>query len=425
MPLPLFTAARRPASVCAVVLACAALWSGQAGAQQAGDSPVFRLGLSAGLIASDNRGLDATSAGSTFEYFSRLDFGLTFATPIQQLEISGNIDLRQVNGAESSALRNGFVEPDLAIGYARQSRDATLSVNLRFSETDVSSNTLEDVIGVPDPVLVTEDGTRRNTVLDTELELRRRAPFGVTLFAGFTGLRYSDTSSTTLTDQDRFRIGTRLRFDLNPSTRLGVTLRYSTFEDLDTAQGVRETYQVRATLRQELGNGDATFRFSATDTEDGTRYTLSAGRSLRTALWDVSGSLGLTRDLRGDVLPVASLNVSRTLQDGTLEASFERRFASGSDDEEQQITSLSVSYARQLTALTRFNTSLSYSETDETGAVATSSFGTLGVSLQRSLTADVSLNVGLQHRVSEDSNGVRARDNRLSITLRRDLTTRR
>lgn len=410
----------------ALALACVVALPGGLDAQQAGAPPALRFGLTTEAVYSSNRGLDATSLGGTFEYIARLDFGVTFATPVQQLEISGDFGLRHVTGAERGTLDTGLVEPNLAIRYARQSRDAELSLALRSNELDVSSASLEEVLGVPVPVLVTEDGTRRTTVFDTELDLRRRAPFGITLSAGFTGLRYSNTTSPTLSDQDRFRLKALLRLDLTPSMRATLDLGYSTFEDFGTAQGLRETYTLNGNLRQDLRNGDASFSFGATMTEDGERYTIGAGRSITTALWEVSGSVGLTRDIAGDVLPDASLDLVRTLPDGSLAARFSRRVASGVDDDEEQITSLSVTYAKQLTPLTSFNTSLTFSETDPTAAGSnSSSVGTLGVGLERTLAQGLQLNLGFQHRVTENVAGIRARDNRLSVSLRRDLSARR
>ena len=414
-------------AVWALAVACAATLPGGLGAQQAGAPPALRFGLTTEAVYSSNRGLDAPSQGGTFEYIARLDFGVTFATPVQQLEISGDFGLRHVTGAERGTLDTGLVEPNLAIRYARQSRDAELSLALRSNELDVSSASLEEVLGVPVPVLVTEEGTRRTTVFDTELDLRRRAPFGITLSAGFTGLRYSNTTSPTLSDQDRFRLKALLRLDLTPSMRATLDLGYSTFEDFGTAQGLRETYTLNGNLRQDLRNGDASFSFRATMTEDGERYTIGAGRSITTALWEVSGSVGLTRDIAGDVLPDASLDLVRTLPaDGSLAARFSRRVASGVDDDEEQITSLSVTYAKQLTPLTSFNTSLTFSETNPTAAGSnSSSVGTLGVGLERTLAQGLQLNLGFQHRVTENVAGTRARDNRLSVSLRRDLSARR
>jgi hypothetical protein len=409
----------------AAAIACAATLPGNVSAQQSNDIPALRFGLSTGIVANDNRGLDANSQGSTVELISRLDFGLTFATPIQQLTLDGEIGLRKVSGAESDNLQNGLVNPNLAIGYARQSRDAQFSANLRINESDVSTSSLLNVLGVPDPELVTQDGTRRSTVFDTELELRNRSPFGITLSAGYTGLRYSNVSSASLSDQDRFRLGARFRFDLTPVTQATLDLRYSTFEDLASTVGVRETYELDAGLSQDLRTGDISFLVGATSTEDGDRYSLSVGRSLRTPLWELGGTLGVTRASNGNISPTATLEVSRALVDGSLQASFSRSVDSGVDDDEEQITSVSLAYDRQFTATTSFNASFSFNETDPTGAANSSSLTTLGVSLQRRLTPNWEMDLGLEHRISKSTLGTRARDNLLSVMLRHDLSARR
>ena len=408
------------------MFACAAALPCAVAAQQSGDTPSLRLGLTTSVVAHDNRGLDDPSAGSTFEYTTRLDFGVTFATPIQQLAVSGDIGLRHVNGAESDSLDSGLVEPSLNIGYARQSRDAELTVDLRYSEVDISSSSLENVIGVPDPTLVTAEGTRRNLVFDTSLELRRRAPFGVTFFAGYTSLRNSDAAASTLADQDRFRVGADLRFDLTPTSQLNVNLSYRTFEEFNPPAELRETFRLDAGLRQELRNGDASFNFGITSTEDGERFTLSAGRTLITPVWEFGASLGFTREVDGDIAPIGTLNLTRDLPDGSLGASFSRRVTAGSDDEEDEITAFDLTYDKQLNALTNFSANLSFRETDPTAAGSNAtSLGTIGVSLSRSLTPTWQMDFGLQHRISKNSVGTRARDNRLSISLRRDLTARR
>lgn len=418
--IPLWT---RFGAVTAVALVCALPQA--ALAQQSGDTPGFRLGLTNSFVANDNRGLDGTSQGSTFEFITRLNFDLTFATPIQQLEISGDIGLRTLSGAESDTLDTGLVDPNLTIGYARQSRDAALSVDVFHRQADASTSAFEFLPGVPDPTLVTADGTRLTYGFDTSLELRRRAPFGMTFTAGSTALRYSDGAAATLSDQDRFRLGANFRFDLNPTTRATLDLRYSTFEDFGTPEGVRETYSLNSSLRQTLPNGAATMSFGVTSTPEGERYTLSAGRSIETAVLELGGTFGLTRAIDGDIYPTGTVDLTRTLPDGSLGASLSRSIAAGSNDNEQEITSLNLSYAKQFSRGTSFNATFSYSETDPTGAGATTSLSSVGINLERNLTANWQMSVGLQHRISEGATGIRARDNRLSIDLRSDLFVRR
>lgn len=87
-----------------------------------------------------------------------------------------------------------------ALAYGRQSRDARLDVDVFVNEQDVSSSELQFIEETANFDLLEDTGTQRQFGFDTALELRRRSPFGITLSAGFTGLRFSDTDDPDLTD---------------------------------------------------------------------------------------------------------------------------------------------------------------------------------------------------------------------------------
>ena len=392
--------------------------------QSIDDAPSLRFGVSTGLTTNSNRGLDVDTRGTTVEAFTRFDFGATFATPIQQLDLSGDITLRALDGPERDSLSEGLVDPNLRLAYTRTARDAELRVTAFARQSEVTTATDEiDLISLES---ITDDATRLQYGFDTALELRRQAPFGVTLSTGYTGLRFSDTSAaSTLTDQDRFRFGVALRFDINPTTRATLDARLSTFEDDGTDEGRRDTFALNGTWRQTLPTGSVAFRAGATFTEDGERYSLSAARTASTELWEVTGRLGASLSVDGDLFPIGEVNVTHTLATGALSANLSRSLNAGSDDEEQRVTSVGLSYNQQITALTQFNLNATYRETDPTGDSASSSFGTVGVSVQHTLAPGWQMNVGFDRRVSDTSTRDAARDNRLSIFVRRDLTARR
>ncbi len=395
--------------------------SGHGLAQQT-QEPGLRLGITTGLVANDNRGLDDPSLGSTYEAFTRFDFGVTFATPIQQLDISGDITLRALNGAEDGFISDGLVDPNLRLRYAREARDARLSVDVFARETETSTLVLE-FDGI-DLAQVNDDATRLRYGFSTELELRRRAPFGVTLSTGYTALRYSDTTSTTLTDQDRYRLGARFRFDIAPSVQGILNAQFSTFEDDGTAEGRRDTFSLTGRLTQELRNGSAGIRSNATRTEDGERYSLSLVRRVELPLWEIDSSLGVAQGSSGDTFPIGTLEVSHSLPAATLSASLSRSVRSGINDNEQLANAIQFNYLQQLNDLSRFSLAASYRENDPTGAGGTSSLGSIGLNYQRDLAPGWQMNVGIDHRISRSAAGIRARDNRLSVSLRRDLTAR-
>ena len=391
---------------------------------QSEDGPLLRFGVTTGAQYNTNRTLDAADPGSTTELSTQLDFLARFATPIQSLELSGDVGLRNVSGAEADDLPGGIVNPNVRLRYTRQSRDAQLTANAFYSERDVSASELQFDPVTADFDLLDTSGTQRNFGVDTSLELRRRAPFGLTLSAGFTGVRFSGTNDPDLSDEDRFRAGLRLRFDINPVTQAVVDTRFSTFEDFGDAEGRRDTLSLDASLRRDLANGNLLSRANATDTEDGTRYTLSAGRSFETALWQVTGTVGATREVSGDVVFVGGVDLAHELPRGELTFGFDQSVRSGTDDEEQLVTSINLGYRTQLTQLTSFNAGFSFTDRDATAGGDDGRFATLSLGLQHQLSRDLSLSVALERRVSDEDGRDRIDDNVLRINLRRAFVGR-
>lgn len=394
-------------------------------AQDQNDGPILRLGLSTSAQFNTNRSLDADDTGSTTDLSTRLDFLLRFATPIQSLDISGDVGLRTVNGATEDEQATGIVDPSLRFGYTRQSRDAQLDANAFYVERDVFASELQFDPVTADFDLLDTSGTQRQFGFDARLELRRRAPFGITLSAGFTGLRFSDTTDPDLTDEDRFRAGLGLRFDLNPVTQATVDARLSTFEDFGTGEGRQDTYTLNTAVRRTLSNGSLRLSANIEDTEDGTRYTLRGSRGFETEFWQMTGSLGLTREIDGDVTAIGGIDLAYDLPNGAITAEFDRTVRSGTDDEEEEVTSLALGYRTELNALTGFNAQFSFTDRKATGVGDDGRFATLSLAVQRQLTRDWSLNVGLEHRIVDDDSSGRADDSLLRVSLRRDLLARR
>ncbi len=386
-------------------------------------APSQSFGITTGLVYNDNRGLDDTSQGSTTEFFTRLDVGLVFGTPIQSLTINGDLTLRGLDGAEAGNISDGLTDPNLRLRYNRQARNAQLTVSAFAREAETQTQVAE--LDGLDLVLVSDDATRLTYGYDAELELRREAPFGITLSHGFTGLRYSDTTSTSLRDQDRYQFGAAFRFDLNPVLQALVNTRYSTFEEDGSAAGLRETYALDASLRQTLPDGLFGVTANITSVEEGERYSLSLERRVEREAWSLSGDLGLTHSVSGDTFPTATLDARYTLPNGSLGLNLNHAIRSGLSDNEQEFSAIRFNYLHNLDTVSSLSVNLNYSETNPTGTGGTSSLGTIGLGYQRELAPGWQMNVGLDRRVSTNSAGATARDNRLSLSVRRALFARR
>lgn len=405
----------------AVLAVCAGALPAPASAQQ--QPPSQRFGITTGLAFNDNRGLDAPSQGDTTEVFTRFDFGLVFATPLQSLSLNGDITLRGLDGAEAGSIPDGLTNPNLRLSYNRAVRDSQITVTAFARETETST-LVEELDGL-DLTLVNEDATRLSYGVNGELELRRDAPFGITLLAGYTGLRYSDTISTALQDSTRASIGTRLRFNFNPVLQGTLTARFESFDE-DGTPGTRETTSLDGTLRQTLQAGSFGVNANVTSVEEGERYTLSVSRGIEGPLWQATGTFGLTQGTNGDTFPTGTLDYRQEFEIGAMSVNLTHAIRSGIDDEEREFTAARFNYARPLSPVSSLTVSAAYSETDPTTAgTGTTSLGSVGLGYQRDLAPGWQMNMGVSHRVSTDAAGTTARDNSLSLSVRRELSARR
>lgn len=385
------------------------------------DTPRQTIGLSTGIIFNDNRGLDDPSQGDTTELFTRLDFGLVFATPLQSLSLTGDVILRGLDGAEEGNISDGLTDPNLRLSYNRAVREAQLTFTAFASQAETS--TLVQELDGLDFTTVTDNATRLTYGFDTSLELRRTDPFGVTLSTGYTGLRYSDTTSTALLDQDRFRLGADFRFDINPVLQANLRTRYSTFESDGNA--LRETYRLNGSLERDLPTGRIGVEAGVTGVEEGERYSVGVTRRIEGPLWEVGGRLGIEQGVSGSNFASGSLNIAHELENGSLGLNLDHGLRSGLEDNEQEFTTVQFNYARQLSAVSTLNLDLSYRETSPTGAGNTASLGTIGVSYARDLAPGWQMNMGLNRRISTNRAGATARDNSLSLSVRRELSALR
>lgn len=403
------------------LMACAFLTCGTAQAQTA---PSQSFGVTTGLAYNDNRGLDDPSQGSTTELFTRFDIGLVFATPIQSLTLDGDITLRALDGAESGGIPDGLTDPNLRLRYNRAVRNSRLTLTAFARETETST-LVEELDGL-DLTLVNDDATRLSFGYTAELELRREAPFGITLLAGYTGLRYSDTTSATLQDQDRSNLGVRFRFDINPVLQASLTARHTTFEE-DGTPGQRETTSLDGSLTQTLPTGSFGLNANITSVEEGERYTLGLSRGIEGPLWQATGTLGVTEGENGDTFPTGTLDYRRSFaNEGALSINLNHAVRSGLNDTQQEFTRVQINYAQPLSNASSLNLSAAYSETNPTAVgVGTTSLSTIGLGYQRVLAEGLSMDFGLNHRVSTNSLGTTARDNRVSLSVRRELSARR
>lgn len=391
---------------------------------------LLSFGTSFGFIADDNPDLDPDGSEGTVDAFISTDLLFRRATRVQSLALSGNAQFRNDDGSDAGASSGGLAQSNLNLDYRRESADTALGVTAglrrdRVEYLDLLAIDIDDDLIIDEIDAIGRTGTRLNYRLDTTLELRRRAPLGVTLSAGLSGVDYSDTNDPDLTDEERRRAGLGLRFTFNPVLRGTVDVDYEDFEDPDGDEDDRDELSVGARLSRNLPTGSIGLRTTVTSTDDGERLTLGLSRVLETPLWIVSGDIGVTRQVAGDVTPVAQIDVSRDLPAGQISTGLRRSVRTDSDGDETVLNALSVNYAREVNPTLTMSMGLSYVGTEPSGDESSDSFAAARVDFRKALTRDWSLNLGLEHRSEDDGDIGQASSNRLSLSLRRAFVTPR
>jgi hypothetical protein len=430
------------------VLAAAALGlapGGSAWAQDGGQGSAreLTLGVSSSLSANTNRTLDPDDALSSTRAGLRFSLAYADVTPIQSFRLTGGVGLRQVweDDAEDEDALDGLAEPDLRLSFERAVPDTRIAATARVGRELVSFlEPIDDLLESPgDPLLDPSDllgGDEREGSLlrlggDVELELWRTAPVGLELSAGVALRRYQDVTDPDLTDSDRARVGASLRFTLDPVTRARIGLRHSRVEEEETGAGEAgdsRTTALVGSLTRETPLGSIGVDGSVDDTEDGERYTLALDYATRLPLWSLSSRAGLSRGTAGDLSFVGSLRAERELIDGALSITVDQRLRSiGSDgedvEEEALVSGLRVGYTKQVNPLLGLTADASLLRTDPTGDDAAETVASAGIGLQRQLTRDWTVNLGLRHRYRDDEGGG-AHDNSVSLSLGRSFAFR-
>lgn len=408
----------------------AATAAGPALAQDTGRLLTF--GTSFGVIADDNPDLVPDGGSGTVDPYISTDFTLLRATRIQSLALAGSLQFRTGEDSdEGTGSSGGLAQSNLNLSYDRTSADAALGIDaaLRRDKVDYLDPLeidLDDDLIIDEIDAIGRTGIRLVYDIDAVLELRRRAPFGITLSAGASSVDYSDTGNAALTDEERLRAGLGLRFDLDPLLQVNADLGFDRYRNPEDGEEDRDETSLALSLSRSLPTGSIGLTGGFTTLDTGERVTFALGRGLETELWNVSAEIGATREVSGDVTPVAQIEVARELPTGSISASLRRSVRSDNDGEETILNAARADFARQINPTLTMTMGLAYVGTEGTGDNEQSNrLASANLGFQKTLTEDWSLNLGLSHRAEDDGNFGRASSNRVTLNLRRAFATTR
>lgn len=404
--------------------ATAPLWAQQTEREPRGIQ--LRFGTSFGLETQSNRSLDVSDPGRTSAAVIDLSFGVLTETRNQRFSFDLGGTLREINGDTSD--ESGFVNPFIGVTYDRSSASARLSLSARIRESDLSNSGFDFDPDIGQLVFIEGSAVRRNTNLSARLDWRDDAPLGFGVFARveentFRGGVATGIGGDTLNDTRRLTLGGSIRFDINEAVQLDTRLTYSTFEE-ETVGDDRDTITLGNDLTISQPRGDTTFGFDVTDTEEGTRVGLTAGRAIAYPLGVVSGRLGVTRGVNGDAFLNGGLSLTRALPRGNFSLDLARNVTSGTLEDTQQInTRLSARYLYELNPLSNVSVDVNWAEAQQTATDIDTINASIGATYTRALTPDWNMDFSIRHRMSDDDATGTARSNEFSINLRREFLT--
>lgn len=386
------------------------------------------FGVTFRLETQDNRGLSVATERSSFEAATDLSFGLLTETRSQRFAFDLGGTLRALDTDLNVARGSGFVNPFGSLSYDINNASSRFGISARINESDLSgSNTVLDDDGFE----VISDGTATRRINRAEISYDwgddRRFGWGV--FARYLGTDYrggtvQNTAGETVNDNTRLTFGARARFDLSEAATLTSTLSHQTYEE-DGVVGSRETLAFDNRLVLDRPLGSVNFNFGITDTEEGQRVALSAGRRYETPTGTFNGALGVTRAASGGTFLTANLGYNHPLPRGALNFGLARSVGSNNTEDTERVnTRLTFGYTQELTPISGISLDINWSDTETVSTGLGTSTTTLSATYRHELTRDWDLNAGYRHNLRNDDITGSARNNTLFIEMSRAFVTR-
>ncbi|MBK0325681.1 hypothetical protein I5535_00095 [Rhodobacteraceae bacterium F11138] len=420
-----------------------------------------RLKIEQEFGAGDNLGLEVPGEGSTSLSTTRLTYGLESKTRIQELALAIGGALRFGNVAEGNTLKTGFTDPLIGLRYLRDTGNADFSVDLDYRQTDISLSaplwTFLDQDGIIRPPRdfgnIRGSGERRGYNFDTQLELGKKAPFGMRFTAGTNGVDYVDATDPSLTDYDYTNLGASALFRFNPLTTGYIDLYYQTYDNQDSlnTERVTETLQagfdrvlsarsvlsfragytdVDTTITNpftriesqtkesgpsgsisyvtEMPNGDFAANFDLTQNFEGQRGTLRFSRSLTLPTGSLSGNIGLTSFDSSDPEFIGGISWRHQMPSSSINIRLSRDVYTDENDEDRFSNYLVAGYSHDINSVSSLTADLSLSYNESTPSLESTQRATAVLVYNHTLTRDWSMNAGIEYNMLDEEPDGRA-----------------
>lgn len=422
---------RRPriVALCAATLGLATVGSVPGRAQETGGR-LLTFGIEQRLETSNNRSLGADPAGGTLISDTDLSFALSSETRVQSLDLDGRFALRLAAGEDTG--ESGFTDPRFTLSYDRQGANSSFGLTATYLQGEVAFLGPLDFLDLPDGAVdedgdlvdladQTGEGTRRDASLEARLAFGEEGPLGFTLAGEVATTDYSDVTSDNLTDSTRAELDAGVRLALAPAVTANVDVGVSTIES--EGEERRDTRDLDVGLSFARPRGDINLNAGLEDADEGTRTSLSFGRTFDLPRGSLSFSLGTTLTADGGTQLTGSFTGSRELAQGDVSGSLRRNVITATDGE-TVVTALSADYSRALTSRIDLSLDTGVVLTDETETGETRQSAEASAQLNFALARDWSLGTGASYRRRDSSDNEGADETSVFVTLGRSFAFR-
>ncbi len=409
----------------------------------------LRFGIAERFEYGRNLALDVPDPGNGFIASTILSFGLSSETRSQTIELDAvtGLRLQDLPDREDSF---DIGDARLGFGYTREAANAGLELEADYLRFDIgllrSLSDFEDEDGfivLPgDFSDLTGEGTRSEYSYGLSFDGGRQNLIGYSFGLVGSGLRYTDTTDTGLSDNDRIGGDVGLSFALSPVTSVSVDYAIERFEEDDDEETERDTDAVSLGLLHEfsaltrleasigytiiderqvisgdssesgligsvgvvhdVANGSASALLDTSRTISGRLDRFLLGRSFAVPDGDFAATLGAARRPDGTIDAIGSLAFDREYGPNTLRVRLSREILSDDEDEYFAATVIDVGYIWGLTPLSQFSLRALYAVSEATDSSTGVEFSAISAVYSHDIGQDWSLNTGIDYRVRDE-----------------------
>lgn len=421
--------------------------------------------ISSNVELNDNYDLRSESLGDAVLWTTTIGAGMRSRTPVDELSFDVSGDARvadlPVTGSDTS-----LDNPTLTFAYGRTVDDSNVRVFGRAQQADVEFfDPLSDVDDDGTFDDTTGSGTRTSLRTGVDFEFNGDGPISLSGSGRLDDISFNDTTDPDLNDRRNARIGGEIGFRLSPILRLTTGASFSREDIDDSDETTRETRRAdvgfvgnidrRTSLRVRLGysqvdtdrirgneteegvvgdvsvqideqRGATRLSFGSIIDENGSRYTLSYGK---TVAWDnasLDATVGVTTNADTDLRAVGNISYRLTARDTQLTMALQQAASTDEDGRNVVNTGGSVLLERFLSRTATVGLSLDGGLTRVEGTDGVDSERlTASARYNHALTDDWSANVGYRYRYRQSENEDSASSNAVFFGVTRQFSASR